>query len=243
MTLGDRIVVMKDGFIRQVGTPQEVFDHPADLFVASFIGSPQMNFLDAELTESGGVYEVTAAGVMLPLPAVLSDALHRHAAKPGPVVLGGQTRGPAPIRRGDRSEGGCARTHGSTVNIHADIGGKDVVAVVPAGLDGRPAVQAAKVRLLPDSRKIHLFDSETAQASQPYGRVPPYPRSKRSARCNSGRQNKQARSVSTERACSLTKNCVYLLTEVFAPEDKPNKNGNQKPGKRICKIYGSAESI
>ena len=44
MTLGDRIVIMKDGFIQQIGTPQEVFDHPANLFVAGFIGTPQMNF-------------------------------------------------------------------------------------------------------------------------------------------------------------------------------------------------------
>jgi multiple sugar transport system ATP-binding protein len=161
MTLGDRIVVMKDGFIRQVGTPQEVFDHPADLFVASFIGSPQMNFLDAELTESGGVYEVTAAGVMLPLPAVLSDALHRHAAKPGPVVLGVRPEDLRLSDEGIEAKVDVLERMGSTVNLHADIGGKDVVAVVPAGLDGRPAVQAAKVRLLPDSRKIHLFDSET----------------------------------------------------------------------------------
>ena len=49
MTLGDRIVIMKDGFIQQIGTPQEVFDHPANLFVAGFIGTPQMNFFDAEL--------------------------------------------------------------------------------------------------------------------------------------------------------------------------------------------------
>ena len=49
MTLGDRIVIMKDGFIQQIGTPQEVFDHPANLFVAGFIGTPQMNFFDAKL--------------------------------------------------------------------------------------------------------------------------------------------------------------------------------------------------
>ena len=49
MTLGDRIVIMRDGFIQQIGTPQQVFDHPANLFVAGFIGTPQMNFFDAKL--------------------------------------------------------------------------------------------------------------------------------------------------------------------------------------------------
>ena len=53
MTLGDRIVIMRDGFIQQIGTPQEVFNHPANLFVAGFIGTPQMNFFDATLSKKG----------------------------------------------------------------------------------------------------------------------------------------------------------------------------------------------
>ena len=56
MTLGDRIVIMKDGFIQQVGTPQQVFDEPHNLFVAGFIGSPQMNFMNAKLTKNGDNY-------------------------------------------------------------------------------------------------------------------------------------------------------------------------------------------
>ena len=58
MTLGDRIVIMKDGVIQQVGTPQEVFDHPANLFVAGFIGMPRMNQFDAELIKEDGKYAV-----------------------------------------------------------------------------------------------------------------------------------------------------------------------------------------
>jgi multiple sugar transport system ATP-binding protein len=58
MTLGDRIVVMKDGFIQQIGTPSEVFDHPANLFVAGFIGTPQMNFFDAVIEKIDGKYRV-----------------------------------------------------------------------------------------------------------------------------------------------------------------------------------------
>ena len=53
MTLGDRIVIMKDGYIQQIGTPQEVFNHPANLFVAGFIGMPVMNFFDAKLVREG----------------------------------------------------------------------------------------------------------------------------------------------------------------------------------------------
>ena len=62
MTLGDRIVIMKDGFIQQVGTPQEVFDKPENLFVASFIGAPQMNFFNASLERSGDKYFVKTCG-------------------------------------------------------------------------------------------------------------------------------------------------------------------------------------
>ena len=67
MTLGDRIVIMKDGFIQQIGTPQEVFDHPANLFVAGFIGTPQMNYFDAKLTHEGGKYSVSAGGCTVEL--------------------------------------------------------------------------------------------------------------------------------------------------------------------------------
>ena len=59
MTLGDRIVIMRDGFIQQIGTPQEVFNHPANLFVAGFIGTPQMNFFDATLAKKGDKYVAT----------------------------------------------------------------------------------------------------------------------------------------------------------------------------------------
>ena len=58
MTLGDRIVIMRDGYIQQIGTPQEVFNHPANLFVAGFIGTPQMNFFDAQLVRSGNGFTV-----------------------------------------------------------------------------------------------------------------------------------------------------------------------------------------
>ena len=67
MTLGDRIVIMKDGFIQQIGTPQEVFDHPANLFVAGFIGSPQMNFFDARLNKRDGRYTITVADAEMEL--------------------------------------------------------------------------------------------------------------------------------------------------------------------------------
>ena len=68
MTMGDRIVVMKDGMIQQVDTPQNLYDYPCNIFVAGFIGSPQMNFLDGTLKKAGDQFIVDLAGTEVPLP-------------------------------------------------------------------------------------------------------------------------------------------------------------------------------
>ena len=88
MTLGDRIVVMKDGYIMQVGTPQEVFDTPANLFVAGFIGSPQMNFLKAQLTREANGYSVELLGVKLPLNAEQNAVLSGKGVGSQEIILG-----------------------------------------------------------------------------------------------------------------------------------------------------------
>ena len=88
MTLGDRIVIMKDGFVQQIGTPQEVFNHPANLFVAGFIGTPQMNFFDAVLTRTGDKYTVTAYGTVFEPDEEKQAALLANNAQSGAVTLG-----------------------------------------------------------------------------------------------------------------------------------------------------------
>ena len=88
MTLGDRIVIMKDGYIQQVGTPQEVFDTPINLFVAGFIGSPQMNFLKANLVKAGSGYQVELLGVKIPLNADQNDALSGKGVGSQEIILG-----------------------------------------------------------------------------------------------------------------------------------------------------------
>ncbi len=75
MTLGDRIVIMKDGFIQQIGTPQEVYSHPANLFVAGFIGSPQMNVMNASLKTDKKTYFVEFDRLELALPEEVSRRL------------------------------------------------------------------------------------------------------------------------------------------------------------------------
>lgn len=88
MTLGDRIVIMKDGVIQQIGTPQEVFDHPYNLFVAGFIGMPQMNFFDAELVEKDGAYSVKVGGIEVALSAEKQERLKAKQVKSQEITLG-----------------------------------------------------------------------------------------------------------------------------------------------------------
>ena len=85
MTLGDRIVIMKDGVIQQIGTPQEVFNHPANLYVAGFIGMPQMNFYDAELVLEDGQYAVVLDGAKVTLPEEKQAKLKANGAAAGPT--------------------------------------------------------------------------------------------------------------------------------------------------------------
>ena len=88
MTLGDRIVIMKDGYIQQVGTPQEVFDTPINLFVAGFIGSPQMNFLKADLVKGASGYTVKLLGVELPLNEEQNAVLTEKEIGSQEIILG-----------------------------------------------------------------------------------------------------------------------------------------------------------
>jgi len=88
MTLGDRIVIMKDGYIQQVGTPQEVFEKPANLFVAGFIGSPQMNFINAHLTKNGQSYTVNVLGMDRELTPEMNARLLERGVDSMDVTLG-----------------------------------------------------------------------------------------------------------------------------------------------------------
>ena len=88
MTLGDRIVIMKDGYIMQVGTPAEVFDMPHNLFVAGFIGAPQMNFIPTRLLLEDGKYYVTPFGVKMPVEGEKAEMLAKRNIQSGEIVLG-----------------------------------------------------------------------------------------------------------------------------------------------------------
>ena len=88
MTLGDRIVIMKDGYIMQVGTPDEVFDEPANLFVAEFIGAPKMNTFKTQLIKENGEYYVTPFGSKLLVDGKKGERLKAKNIAPQEVILG-----------------------------------------------------------------------------------------------------------------------------------------------------------
>ena len=131
MTLGDRIVIMRDGFIQQIGTPQEVFNHPANLFVAGFIGTPQMNFFDATLAKKGDKYVATVQGKDFELPADKQEALKKMDKIPTDIIAGVR---PVHVHLSDDGIDATvdvSELMGSELHLHVNSNGKDVVIVVP----------------------------------------------------------------------------------------------------------------
>ena len=131
MTLGDRIVIMKDGFVQQVGTPQQVFNHPYNLFVAGFIGTPQMNFFnDAKLVKVQGKYAVELAGQTVVLSDDKQAALEKNNVAEQDIVLGVRPEHIALEAAGFEGKVDVSELMGSTVHLHVDSLGRDVVMVV-----------------------------------------------------------------------------------------------------------------
>ncbi|MBO3279286.1 ABC transporter ATP-binding protein [Intestinimonas butyriciproducens] len=135
MTLGDRIVIMKDGYIQQIGTPQEVFEHPANIFVAGFIGTPQMNLFDAKLVKTGGGYSVEVCGAMMPLSEKIQQGLADKGAETRPVTLGIRPEH-IHLQNGAGEHTIAAKVDvsemmGSEIHLHVNAGGKDVVLRIP----------------------------------------------------------------------------------------------------------------
>ena len=165
MTLGDRIVIMKDGFIQQIGTPQEVFNHPYNLFVAGFIGAPQMNFFDSKLVKVDGKYAIELHGHTVVLSDEKQAALTANKVEEQAITLGVR---PEHITLGDKGVEAEIDVHemmGSSVHLHMNAYGKDVVAVVST-MDMSEAEVAAmksgtKVTFDFGGHNCHVFSKDT----------------------------------------------------------------------------------
>ena len=163
MTLGDRIVIMRDGFIQQIGTPQEVFNHPANLFVAGFIGSPQMNFFnDAELVKENGKYAVEIMGKKFVLPEDRQAILKAKEAPEGKVIAGIRPVHISISDSGIPAKIDVSEMMGSELHLHMNANGTDVVAVVQtADIDLDRIGNHANVNFTFRPELMHLFDKET----------------------------------------------------------------------------------
>ena len=166
MTLGDRIVIMKDGFIQQIGTPQEVFNHPYNLFVATFIGTPQMNlFENAELVKENGKYAVKLEGLTVELSAEKQAALAKNNVAPQKVVLGVRPEHIELGSTGIDAKVDVSEMMGSSVHLHVTAMGRDVVLVVSTMNMTAAEVAAlntgASVKFNFAGHVCHVFSKET----------------------------------------------------------------------------------
>ncbi len=153
MTMADRIVVMNAGRIEQIGTPLELYDTPANLFVADFIGSPSMNFLRGTL-DNGGLR--LADGTLLPLEKVGRGTLGQKVVfgiRPEHLVLSEDSRNLA-------AEVEVVEPTGANIQVYAKVAGSPLCAVFTERHDFRPG---QRIMLSWDYERSHLFDDATGQ--------------------------------------------------------------------------------
>ncbi|MDY3985255.1 ABC transporter ATP-binding protein [Dysosmobacter sp.] len=170
MTLGDRIVIMKDGVIQQVDTPQAVFDHPANLFVAGFIGMPRMNLFDGELVKEDGKYAVRLGGVSVTLSQEKQDRLEAKGVAPQAVTLGVRPEHIALLGDGGQMLHGTvdvSEMMGSAIHLHLSAMGRDIIIIVPTmDLRGPHPVDFSAgqdIAFTFGGNVVHLFDRETGE--------------------------------------------------------------------------------
>ena len=167
MTLGDRIVVMKDGIIQQVDTPQNLYDKPTNLFVAGFMGSPQMNFLDATVKKDGENVNLECAGHLIPLPPAKAKKLIEggydgktvtFGIRPEDVYDSEMSINTLPAGAVFESKINVYELLGAEVFLYFDLADFPMTARVDPRTTARPG---DTVKFAIDVEKIHVFDKET----------------------------------------------------------------------------------
>ncbi|MBQ9687154.1 MAG: sn-glycerol-3-phosphate ABC transporter ATP-binding protein UgpC [Oscillospiraceae bacterium] len=161
MTLGDRIVIMRDGYIQQIGTPQEVFNHPANLFVAGFIGMPVMNFFDARLVREGEKFFVELAGTKVELAAEKEARLLANDVQSQDVTLGVRPEHTVLAKEGVPAKVDVSEMMGSSVHLHVSAEGRDVIIIVPTiDMEGNYKL-GDEVHFTFTGNVAHVFSKET----------------------------------------------------------------------------------
>ena len=170
MTLGDRIVIMKDGVVQQVGTPQEVFDHPANLFVAGFIGVPQMNFFDAELVKNDGKYAVSIGGIQVELTEEKQANLTRNNVEPQAITMGVRPEHMALLGEGPQTLTGTVdvcEMMGSAIHLHIKVLDQDAIIIAQTmDMSGHTKGSfdiGSQVAFTFGGNVVHVFNKETGK--------------------------------------------------------------------------------
>jgi len=170
MTLGDRIVVMKDGYIQQVGTPQEVFDTPVNLFVAGFIGSPQMNFLKAHLVKEDSGYAVELLGSKIALNEDQNQVLAQKGIGSKDIILGVRPEHTTVLFDSTQNAIECTidvnEMMGSELHLHLSSKNGDRIIVRLPTVDLTKEQRSSlaygnKLYITFPAKVVHLFDPET----------------------------------------------------------------------------------
>ncbi|HBM74744.1 MAG TPA: sugar ABC transporter ATP-binding protein [Clostridiaceae bacterium] len=166
MTMGSRIVVMKDGVIKQVGSPQYVYDHPDNLFVAGFIGSPQMNFINTRSVEKDGKMFAQFDGSSLPIPDDKASIIREKGYVGKDVVMGIR---PENLYDGEQflkehpdyiidAKVEVTELMGSETYLYLNVVNTDMIARVDSQSKSKTG---ETIKLGFDMPKIHMFDKET----------------------------------------------------------------------------------
>jgi multiple sugar transport system ATP-binding protein len=165
MTMGDRIVIMKDGLIQQVGAPLEVYGHPQNQFVAGFIGSPSMNFVPCSVSSKDGQLFFTNPGLNLVVPSSRAKALAAYVGKP--VTMGVR---PEELQAATPQDPANA-VFDAMVEVVEPIGHEIYLDVKagPVELIARvspdtPVKVGQKIKLVATVEKLHAFDPQTEKA-------------------------------------------------------------------------------
>ena len=170
MTLGDRIVIMKDGFIQQVGTPTEVFDMPVNLFVAEFIGAPKMNTFKCRLVREGEKYFVTPYGAKIEVTGKKAEMLLEKNIDSREILLGVRPEHVTQAPAGDAAAIPCTirvnEMMGSELHLHVveENGDKLIVRIPTITLEDeqrKNMVFGSKLNITFEGKVMHFFDVDT----------------------------------------------------------------------------------
>ena len=163
MTLGDRIVIMRDGYIQQIGTPQEVFDHPSNLFVAGFIGMPVMNFFDAKLIREGEKFFVELGGLKVELDPEKEARLLKNDVQSQDITMGVRPEHTSLVENGVKAKIDVSEMMGSSVHLHLTAEGRDMIVIVPTIDMKRSFHMGDEVQFGFQGNVVHVFSKETSR--------------------------------------------------------------------------------